>query len=81
MFLDDRLLRIDREVELTDDGVLEGVSLMLGACFDNLSERTKGQTDLSVIQSNFRRVYNTLELVRIYKTFGWDNDLMIYYGY
>jgi len=33
------------------------------------------------ITDSWKYEYNIFELVRIYKTFDWENDIMVYYGY
>lgn len=33
------------------------------------------------VTTSWKYEYNIFELVRIYKTFDWENDLLIYYGY
>jgi len=33
------------------------------------------------ITTSWKYEYETFELVRIYKTFDWENNIMIYYGY
>jgi hypothetical protein len=33
------------------------------------------------VTTSWKYEYAIFELVRIYKTFDWENDIMIYYGY
>lgn len=33
------------------------------------------------VTTSWKYEYNIFELVRIYKTFDWENDILVYYGY
>ena len=63
MFLDDKLLQLGRNNELTDEGIKECVGLMINACFDNLQKNISSNSPEQAIKANFKRVNNTWKIV------------------
>ena len=63
MFLDDKLLQLGRNNELTDEGIRECVGLMLNACFDNLQKNINSKSPEQAIKASFKRVNNTWKMV------------------
>lgn len=39
------------------------------------------ESDTQTITTSWKYEYSIFELVRLYKTFDWENDLLIYYGW
>jgi len=64
MFLDDELLLIARNTDdTTKEGLIDGISKMINACFTNLQEKIAGNLSNDVIISNFNRVNRTWMIV------------------
>lgn len=60
MFLDEELLEIGRNTDLTKfDSVKKSIGKMIQICFKNLSEKINGNLDDKIILANFKRVNNT----------------------
>lgn len=63
MFLDDKLLQLGRNNDLTDEGIKECVGLMINACFDNLRKNISRKSHEQAIRASFKRVNNTWKIV------------------
>ena len=64
MFLDDELLKIAHEADVTNqEGVYDATEKMLHACFANYIKRTGNNKDDKTIISQLRRVNRTWEEV------------------
>ena len=59
MFLDEELLKIGRETELTKEEMLKAISEMVKSCFNNLQKSTNEKMTDNNIVANFKRVNNT----------------------
>lgn len=58
MFLEDELLQIGRNTELTEKGIYDGVNSMIKACFANMGKIIGNKPDSQSIIANFKRVNN-----------------------
>lgn len=63
MFLDDELLMLGRNVELTEENIKECVGKMINVCFNNLSKRLEGNKTDQTIRTGFKRVNKTWQMV------------------
>ena len=63
MFLDDELLMLGRNCELTEEAIRECVGKMINVSFANLSNRLNGNKDDVSIIAGFKRVNKTWQIV------------------
>lgn len=64
MFLDDQLLEIGRNADVsTAEGLQKAITLMINACFSNLQEKIGDNKTGEIIHANFKRVNNTWRMV------------------
>lgn len=59
MFLDEKLLKIGRETELDKESILDAISKMIVACFDNITSNITETSSISAVKSTFNRVNKT----------------------
>jgi len=59
MFLDDELLMIGRECDLTEESIFNSINKMINASFTNLLKRIGNSPSERQTRANFRRVNNT----------------------
>jgi hypothetical protein len=65
MFLDESLLELGRNAQLTEDGIKKAANLMLNACMDNLKKNINEASTEKAIKASFRRVNATWKKVVI----------------
>ena len=59
MFLEDELLQIGRNTEMTEKGICDGINEMIKCCFRNMSDIIGIKPCSASIIANFKRVNNT----------------------
>lgn len=59
MFLEDELLQIGRNTELTEKGIYDGINSMIKACFANMSRIVGNKSYNASIIASFKRVNKT----------------------
>lgn len=62
IFLDDQLIEIGRNAELTEKGIFNAVNKMSQACFLNLTKRIGENTNNKAVIAQFKRVNNTWKI-------------------